>query len=153
MRIICPYTYIHPPTRKALADYEVDYIKMTGPFSYYELLKSLWEKPEDVIIVEHDVIIHDKVISEFETCPEVWCGFGYPNPHTVCIGCSKLTAEHMRQIPDLWDRIFLRNWRNLDGHHASLYDKLGLRPHQHTPVVVNDNQFRVKLDKTWVQGV
>ncbi|MBI3624074.1 hypothetical protein HY218_00405 [Candidatus Saccharibacteria bacterium] len=115
---------------------------MTGPFSYYQLLKQLWHQAQDVII-------RPGQIEAIELCDQPWCGYGYDAQTTaVSLGCAKLTGRHMAQLPGLWDTILLKNWRNLDGHHGNSYAKLGIAPHQHKPHVINDNRYRAQLDKS-----
>lgn len=144
MRIICPYyPEVSPQTKEALKDYDVDYVKLDNGLGYWRLLKSLWEKPEDVIIVEHDVVPWMGAIEQLETCDHDYCGYGYTEEgKEVNFGCAKLTAKHMSQIPNLWDKMLLRNWRDCHGHHGEGYEAIGVKPYQHAPHVMNTNSIR-----------
>lgn len=140
-RIIVPYVgEVNPKTKEALKNYAVEYIDVSGKFGYYELLKSLWEKPEDVIIVEHDVIPWDGALEYISSCKEEWCGYAYDeNSTSVSFGCTKLTKKHMEKIPTLWNDIEFRHWGMLDAWHGDNYLKLDVKPHNHAPHVINYN--------------
>lgn len=61
---------------------------------------------EDLVVIEHDIEIHDQVISQFASCPSDWCTFAYWYPYPAdpqmvyqALGCTKFSARLQRQFP------------------------------------------------------
>lgn len=96
--------------------------------AYWEALCARWNKGDDLVTVEQDNVLHDKVIPEFEACKEIWCTFPYilwpvvpdkitelpflwgtvlrdtapPLPDAQCwrsLGATKFSAEFQERIP------------------------------------------------------
>lgn len=147
MRIVCPFTKLDPGTKESLAPFEVDFVEMTTPFSYKELMESIWTKPESIILVEHDSVFESEQMQKLLDCKEHdWCGYAYSEDSPeVSFGLCKLTKEHMQKIPDLWERMKLRNWRDVCAHHGKEYEAIGIKPFQHTPHVTNTGSIRGSL--------
>jgi hypothetical protein len=46
-------------------------------FAYWDEIAARWGRGEDLMIVEHDVEVHDQVLPQFRECSGVWCSFPY----------------------------------------------------------------------------
>lgn len=114
--------------------------------AYYEALTEIWGKGEDFAIIEHDVVIHDLVVEEFESCPEPWCVFGYDNMcHPECqeawanqLGCTRFRAELMEEVPDALTSVPpgpLQDWHNVCDGLGNNLRAVGYWHHWHTPHV------------------
>src|ERR1035438_8742777 len=74
---------------------------------YWEVLRDIWAKGEDFVVIEHDVVCHPDVLAQFDACPEPWCAFGYSNMcHEECreawrnqLGATRFRAEGMAKCP------------------------------------------------------
>ena len=77
MRVTCFYWDLHPEAKAALpADAELVW---TGPDDdgYWRELSARWDGTRDLVVIEHDIVIHDRVIPQFAACPAPWCEFPY----------------------------------------------------------------------------
>ena len=76
-------------------------VKMNDEFSYYFLLKELWEKGEPFIIVEHDIIPFPGAVQELWTNPEPWCGYPYylSGELKSYLGCTKFDPKLLGEFP------------------------------------------------------
>lgn len=122
---------------------------MTGDDSYHSLLERLWAAGETFTVVEHDIIVHPGAIQELENCPEPWCTFPY-----YCsvgwindgLGCTKFGADLIARYPDFLKEPFptccshTRYYCGLDRLIAHRGEELGIKPHVHSPGVVNLNE-------------
>ena len=138
-----------------------------GLNTYHAALAEMWAKGEDFAVIEHDVVIHDTVVEQFENCPEPWCVFGYDNMcHEACreawanmLGCTRFRAELIAACPDALTSIpeDRRGWHNVCDELAG--DKIAgtpapLRPgslraagfthHWHTPPVSHHPWFECR---------
>lgn len=148
MKIVCPYyPKVLPETKEALTNFSVEYVKLDNSFGYYKLMDKLWRERKDFILVEHDVISTPEQVEQLINCKKHdWCGYGYSeNTTEVSFGLCKFTKRHIQQIPDLWDKMLLHNWRDVCAHHGKLYNEAGYTPSQHKPYVINDNSIRQKI--------
>lgn len=123
MRVIYPHTRRHPevvasaPGAALWADVSAD------NDAYWRALTNVWLPDDDLMVVEHDVVIHDTVISQFLECPEVWCLFGYADMcHEECreawanmTGCTRYRKELIEACPEALSGIpeKFRDWHNL----------------------------------------
>lgn len=158
MRIVCPYTLasdpgmergLHPLCEAALAahapDAEMLYLG-TRHDSYRDLLADLWAAGDSFLLIEHDVEIHDRVIPELDACPEPWCSFPYPvgSPDGMIdssLGCTRFTADLLAAVPDMIDRLPVRDWRRLDCELAPRLRQAGFVPHVHHPAVKHHHVY------------
>lgn len=126
-----------------------------SPFAYFDILRDLWHKGEDFILIEHDIIPWPGALVTFDACEDMWCAFGYlypPDGYIVTAhGCVRFRAEMMQRIPDLFEiveandgRFFkvkdtdTRHWKDLDGCISPVLTGILDRfPHQHVPAVVH----------------
>ena len=86
------------------ADFEIVFLE-DDPGAYTRLFVEMWSAGESWINVEHDMLIHDDVVPQFEKCPELWCGFSYtvgdPPYRLAALGCTRFRAELMAREPGL----------------------------------------------------
>lgn len=149
MKIICPYyPEVLPETKECLKDYDVEFIKLDDSFGYYKLMDKLWKAQEGFVLVEHDTIFTPEQMEQLIDCTEHdWCGYGYNElSPEVSFGLCRFTKKHIQQIPDLWDKMVLHNWRDVCSHHGKLYTEAGFEPAQHKPHVINNGSLRLVVD-------
>lgn len=141
MRVVVPYTRLHPVTKAVLNSYglPVEYMPLPEPDSYRQLLADLWRRREPVVIVEHDVVPWPGAIEELAACPCAWGSNtyllhgGYGVHHGF--GCTKLTPALMEATPYVWDTS--TPWHDLDAHLLFAARDVGFDPHPHRPPVVH----------------
>ena len=148
--IYVPHTELSPATERALAAYEVIYVRLDGDDGYPRFLGERWAAGETFVNVEHDVAPWPGAVDGLLDCPEPWCGYDYgdacPTGPTALLGCVKLTAELMRATPTIWDDMLTQPnvWSDLGipgWGYCDLWLDQQARPvvehHLHTPAVVN----------------
>jgi hypothetical protein len=144
-KVVVPYTEKHPEVLAALAGSDLQAFKVGDDDRYWKLLKKLWTKGEDFIIVEHDIVIRPDTISGFDECPEPWCVAPYPFAHRLCagLGCVRFRKELLRDFPEIMDEVDKRehprfpgkrNWRTLDSCIRELLWARGIERCWHDPV-------------------
>jgi hypothetical protein len=158
--VLCCYTYIQPRTVESLRLYapKVDYVGVVGDdFGYWKAIEDRWAK-DDLVIVEHDIEIHEDVIAQFSACRSLWCSFPYylvPPIHTELmahgLGCIRLRREAMEQVtPDQVQSIEASCvscapdnkrgcWRHCDAKITQSMQELGLDVCVHYPRVKHHN--------------
>lgn len=134
MRVVCPFTpdRLAAATRAALPAH-TEYVEMTAFDSYQRLLRSLWDRGESFVIVEHDVVPALGALDDLMACDAEWCGCPYPPADAVPLGCVKIADTLIAKLPGLWERMPLRHWQYCDswfGAHAEAITA----PHPHQPV-------------------
>lgn len=142
MRIVVPFTDLHPTTKEVLSreTFQVDFVDVRGdPDSYRRLLARLWSERETVVIVEHDIVPWPGAIEEIWACPCQWGTYSYVMHGGIGIahgfGCCKLTAWLMTNLPGLWDEP--GEWSVLDQRLFFAARKVGIEPHLHRPPVTH----------------
>lgn len=156
MRTIVPYTKIHTLTQKSLDDYapeaELFFLGFT-PDAYFELIKDLWAAGEGFLIIEHDIEIHESVVSDAANCKEPWCVWPYyghdPNlPFTQSLGCTRFSTELLQAQPDLMEVVGnisqglpAKDWRRLDVTIAPTLNQRGYTQHIHSPQVLHHHIY------------
>jgi hypothetical protein len=138
---VCPNVGLDPLTAAYIDGLGFELIEMDNGLGYWRLLRDFWRAREPVLIIEHDVVPWDGAVDELEACSEPWCAGGY-NEHDTNLGLVKFTPEHMAQIPDVWDRMELRNWRDCHCHHGITYERAGIAAHRHGPPMLNTGSIR-----------
>jgi hypothetical protein len=107
MRIACFYTSLHPACRNALPpDTELVWTG-DGDDHYWLEIANRWDGSDDLLIIEHDIEIHDQVVSQMLACGSSWCTFPYEyGPRwpaapliTGALGCTRFSADLQRQFP------------------------------------------------------
>lgn len=118
-RIVVPYTTLHKDTRAALEPYgdRVQYVDVSGDEgAFWCLFRDLWAAGEDVILIEHDIVVRPATIDHFDRCPQSWCSCSYtwrwkPAYHwltdrstkvlNASLGCVRFRAELLADCPEL----------------------------------------------------
>jgi hypothetical protein len=106
VRVLCAYTDLYPATKEALARYapETEFVDVSGDdYAYWRAITGRWTGEDDLLVVEHDIEIHDQVIPQLEACEEPWCTFPYRlwRPDAWCyasLGCTRFSAELQRLV-------------------------------------------------------
>jgi hypothetical protein len=125
------------------------FVPMVNDFSYFELVSGLWEKQEDFIIVEHDIIVWPGAIQKLTNCKHMWCTYPY-----YCsvgwilegLGCTKFSKKMMKKYPDYFKEPFPtcckhdKNYCGLDRFIAHRGIELDIKPHVHNPGITNLNE-------------
>ncbi len=128
MRVVVPYTRVHPATRAALdrCAPHAEYVDVSASdFAYHALLTRLWAEREDLILIEHDIEVDEAIIDAFETCPRLWCCVAEaPGASWAALTCNRFRRELMVQNsalpgmgagwPDNWNGA-AQHWCGLDG--------------------------------------
>jgi len=106
VRVLCCYSGLYDATREALERYapDAEFVDTSGDdYAYWRALMGRWTGEDDLLIVEHDIEIHETVIPQMEACPEPWCTFPYRlwRPDAWCynaLGCTKFSAALQREV-------------------------------------------------------
>jgi hypothetical protein len=152
-----PFTRIDERTRTLLDLHAPGWVGAeldpARPDAYQTLLEAEWQRPGDLVVIEHDIGIHAGVMPGFDACPEPWCGHAYniAGRDLVCLGCTRFKASLKAAVPDLFTRIDAlpfdglnpRDWRRLDVRLAGVLQCLGYAPHTHTPTVEHYHEYEV----------
>jgi hypothetical protein len=152
MRILIPYTSRHTLTLAgAPKDATWRYVGDDNQH-YWRVMCEEWGR-DDLWVLEHDVIPHDTVRSEFESCPMPWCAYGYDDIcHPECmdawdnvLGCTRFSKELQEAVPDAVTNASIKDWHNLcDGIGRNLR-KAGHTQHWHTPPVLHHHMALDRL--------
>ena len=148
MKLVIPYTTLHPLVPKVLRDYGFSprFVHLPENNSYWALLSALWAEQEDVIIVEHDVVPGPESLPELIACAKPWCAFSYlrqitPDRSSVGdyfgFGCVKFSRELMVKLPDAFSQMTDHHWSKLDSQFEWYTYQNSVRPHHHRPAVVH----------------
>lgn len=163
-RVVVPYTTLYPETVAALeaAHIDAEYVRMQTPFSYAELLRSIWARQQTTVIVEHDIVPRVGDVQKLLRCPQPWCGFVYNigNGYVACLGFSKFRGDFMARYPDLMDRaaaderdgIAAGLWVRMDTRIDNQLNPLGHHIHEHWPPCPHLNPKQVipcELSRGW----
>lgn len=159
MKVIVPFaipchTGVQPwalaATRLALIQDGIDpsFELMKEGDSYYKLMCELWAAGESFTTVEHDIVVWPSAIEQLEQCKEPWCVYPY-----YCsvgwiidgLGCTKFEGSFIKKHPNFLKEPFptccnhTTYYCGLDRLIAHRMQDLGIKPHIHTPGVVNLN--------------
>ena len=141
MKVVCPYTKLHPVTKGVLDSYglQVRYVPLKGDYAYGELLRDIWIKRDPVVIVEHDIVPWPGCVEELYGCPGEWCTCSYSYNGGLGIshmlGCAKLSTALMDALPNLWDDPC--HWADCDRRLFFSARDIRKEPHQHRPAVIH----------------
>jgi hypothetical protein len=109
--------------------------------TYPELLASIWEAAEPVVMLEHDVVPYENAIEEIAGCTHPWCGYRYPagggfDATHANLGCTKLSSELIAGTPEFGRMVKkVRDWDKLDSRLSLWAQYKGYEPHRHFPNV------------------
>ena len=82
--------------------------------AYTDLLVGLWGQRRRLLLIEHDIEIHDRVIPTALHCPFPWCVWPYSGPKGdglgdsllyQSLGCTKFSGSLMKREPDVMNRV------------------------------------------------
>ena len=146
MNILCAYTDLSSKTAASLAEHapETEYVDVSGDRkAYWREIAKRWKGVEDLVLIEHDIEIHDSVLSQFTACKSPWCVFPYqltPDdvPITWGLGCTKFSAGVQRKVPLIQINRAggpLSDWEYLDSKFAKTMQRYGLAVCVHQPPV------------------
>lgn len=155
MKILVGYSDLRPEVRDALDSHsgncEVVYQDCAASTDmYHEFLDEHWQVGLDLVIVEHDIVIDERVIPEFVACPQPWCGFGYEVAvgYGVYLGCTRFRRTLLDTVPDALELVQQETqsgvppkaWYRLDVRLDSVLREHGFEPHLHMPPVRHLNE-------------
>jgi hypothetical protein len=141
VKLVVPYTQLHPLVPRVLATYGLkpEYVFLEDDDAYRRLMQCLWDDGETVVIVEHDVLPWEGAVEELYNCSGPWCSCSYRIGGAVGIyhglGCTKLSAELIRRTAGLWDRPY--HWSVIDRVLLFTAREHELEPHPHRPSVIH----------------
>jgi hypothetical protein len=155
MRVVVPYTHLHPETSRLLADHLPDHhlapLNPNDPTAYARLLAAEWARPGDLVTVEHDIGVHKDVLPGFTACPHLWCGYAYniAGRLLACLGCTRFRAELKTAEPDVFaaanridtDGLPAMDWRRLDVRLDGELRARGYTLHVHEPPVAHYHHY------------
>lgn len=148
--VVCPYVEIQPATRIFLTEVEdgnVDYRRVDGDFGYCRLLREMWARGDEFIVVEQDVVPWGGATAHLCECDRPWCLFGYRHDsdfteQTAHMGCVKFGSALIEATRGVWDAD--THWSQCDLLLDRVGREAGLVPHQHYPHVLNANPFKIQ---------
>ncbi len=155
--VLCPYTKIHERTEKALEEFAPDAVRyeLAGggyvancaqDFQYGGLLLDWWRRGEPFVVVEHDIVINDKVLPQFEECDHDWCCFAYSTAKrgrlVHSLGCARFSARLLERTQKDAGYLRICPWWACDQAIAKICMRAGFAAHTHWPMVEHrHNQF------------
>lgn len=127
---------------------QATFVQMVDDESYYKLLVNEWNRDDDLIVIEHDIVVWPGAIQELLNCKEVYCTLPY-----YCsvgwiidgLGCTKFSRDLKNRYPYFLRKPFppccshTTYYCGLDRLIAHKMESLGIKPHIHAPGVVNLN--------------
>lgn len=152
MRVIVPFTEIHPLTDQALQRWapQAERVDVSASItSYWELLTKVWADSHSFVVVEHDIEIHEHVLTSFAACPEPWCVYLYlyrgRRFFSQSLGCSRFRDSLLEERPNLIADFqgACRHWNSLDGRLIYELGEIGYRAHAHCPPVTHHDERRL----------
>lgn len=138
---------LHTPVPVTLVDVSAN------SWAYLDYMSLIWDRGEDFINMEHDIVPWPGAVHSLVKCDAPWCFFGYlhnvsfygDHQNSPVFGLTRFRSEFIASMPDVWKlmRVVYRDhpqpWRYLDIHMAKYARYKGWRPHQHWPPVLNAN--------------
>ena len=157
MRVVMPYTDVHPLADEALRRIEPDAERVDvgqSTTAYWELMCRLWADGETFLLVEHDIEVNALAMYVHHVCREWWCVAPYiisgPKTADCSLGCTKFRSELLEAEPDLIDAIagatpgvgLVRcDWRRLDAEISGGLRARGYEPHVHRRPVLHHHIY------------
>ena len=176
MKILCPFTKLHPRTVEALNLHAPGaWFPYVGgsDFSYLTFLKQMWAEGKATVIVEHDIEVGPETVPGVESCAEPWCVQPFsrllPGPHstwdgqgwtngvpllTKSLGCVRFSEALMKAEPDLMVEVEgmedggvpAGHWRRLDDRIARVLEGRDYRVCVHVPEVKHHHDLRPRFN-------
>jgi hypothetical protein len=111
--------------------------------AYFDALAAAWSEPDDLLIVEQDMLPAAGVVEAMLACRWPWCASPYEVANsqriTDGLGCTKFSAMLKALYPGLMqtvgeicdDGLPAKNWRRLDTRVSRTLRARGFLPHVH----------------------
>lgn len=119
--------------------------------AYSRRMAAWWSTGDDLIIIEHDVVIHDRVLPAFWRCPKVWCVYPYhvAGSWVTGLGCVRFRGGLLDVLPSAVrdantiddDGLRAGDWRRMDVRIAKVLHTLGVHEHIHWPPVTHLHRY------------
>lgn len=127
--------------------------------AYAKQLCEAWLWEGDLIVVEHDIVIHPSVLTEFEDCDQPWCVFPYAGPPMLDgtpvelaeLGCVRFTRRLKNALPSVMVEaastegeapgLNAGDWRRMDIRLRSRLEAFGHARHYHYPAVRHLHEY------------
>lgn len=139
MKVVVPFTNLHPVTKAVLAGYDVMYVPMNDDEDYSRLLRNLWQAREPFVLVEHDIAPWPGCVDELYACPADWCANSYTWKGGIGLshmfGCAKFSTALMGALPDVWNTPC--HWSECDQRLFFAAREKQIEPHLHRPPVLH----------------
>jgi hypothetical protein len=154
VQIACFYTSLHPACKATLPPGTELVWTGLGDDAYWNEISKRWTGWDDLLIIEHDMELHDEVVPQLEACKSDWCVFpyeygpGWPDAPliTQALGCTKFSAELQREFTT--ERIAATVskadhmppeplWHYCDLYIRRALTRAGLKECQHRPLVTH----------------
>lgn len=135
----------------------IENVDLSGSqYNYWEMLRRLWMRGKDFIIVEHDIEPPSFFDNFFMKCPQLVCFHDYEVFHETfgrmtirdkyggeggALGCIRFRAELMTAYPRFIENIFDRSWPKLDYQILSGLEALGIKRHRHEPDAIHHHVY------------
>lgn len=152
MRIVVPFTEVHPQTRTwlSLSEHPVEYEYVGhSPLAYSELLRQLWESKQGFVICEHDMRPTYEVLNAMIFCPEPFCSASYDwgTNRGPAMGLVKFSTAFIRRYPFAARQLHGVSWKQMDWVFIRkvLAADLGEFPHVHLPAIKHLNPEKSPL--------
>lgn len=157
MTVLCCYTDLDPDARAALDTYApgAELVDVShSDYAYWGEIAQRWTGTDDLVIIEHGVTIHERVLPEFEICDSLWCTFPYllspgGQPLRESMGCVRFRAglQQMVTPETILSHPAARNghWSGLDGVIAVAIRNLGISVCVHAPQVSHRLGYRANV--------
>jgi hypothetical protein len=158
VNVLCAYTKLTPAAADALTARAPGAARISvegNLHGYWQAIAARWAGTGDLVLIEHDIVIHSAVLPGFAACPQPWCLYPYDLwPGQVLergLGCTRFTARcqslvtpEQIQAESGGTCIDCRGergcWRHLDGQIAAALETRGLTAHVHQPPVFHDKE-------------
>lgn len=149
MRVVVPFTKLHPATVWALAEYqytlpgspEIEMVDLGKDqvHGYRELLRRLWREGETFCLIEHDIEIGPSTLYDFRACQHGYCAAPYPWMTAIgpALGATRFRDSFIAKHPDAAKAVGQAHAAQLDVvfMRRVLARDLGEQPHVHAPVI------------------
>jgi len=138
MLVIVPFAQLHPITDRAVAEFFPDArrVNVAGDnFAYWRLLRSVWDRGEGIVIIEHDIEPTKTAVDQALSCECEWGRSPYPwsITTTASFGFARFSAELLQATSGLLGDEPI-HWGLLAWTIEPKLESLGFKPHEHAPV-------------------
>ena len=126
-----------PAARALLTEgVECEVVVMDSECDYADALIALWQRGEELCVIEHDVIPWPGALAALSGCSSAWCVYPYhfaPNKLRYALGCLRVSRELVQahqDLPQAWEGVA---WNALDGAVYRALRAQQREPHVHEP--------------------